>query len=144
MAHWMQCNFIQHSVQWADATCSVVFGRSGLGGDDVPYRKSPHKGWNKEEWKARVKEPGDEIEQTLRETYASLTSREAPVSVLARVDAVVRPVSRQVEDAPLRIDWGKLSRDFDRANALLRIYREEAELKAFIEEEDELLMLASA
>jgi hypothetical protein len=119
-------------------------GRSGLGGDDVPYRRSPHRGWDREEWKRRVKEPGEAIERELQEVYDRLTGKEAPISVLAQVDAVVRPVAKQVaRDIPLRIDWKKLARDFDRANALMRIWREEQELEAAMEEDDEIMMMAA-
>lgn len=114
-----------------------------VGGDDVPYRKSPHKGWNREEWRKRVKDGSDSIEQTLRETYDRLTGKEAPISVLARVDEIVRPVAKLEKDA-IRIDWTKLSRDFDRANAMMRLYLEEVELQAQMEEEEELLLLATA
>lgn len=118
-------------------------GRSGLGGDDVPYRsKSPHRGWDKKEWEARVKEPDNAVEKTLREAYAELTGKEQPFSVLAQVDAIVRPASRQVaRDLPLRIDWRKLSRDYDRAQAMVRLWQEERELQAAMDDDDETMML---
>lgn len=114
-----------------------------VGGDDVPYRrKSPHKGFSKAEWKKRVKDFPDAVEKTLRETYASLTGDEAPISVLSQVDAIVRPVSKETRDR-LNIDWQKMARDYERSNALMKLYREEMELQEQMEEEEELLLLAS-
>ena len=124
----------------------AIFGRSGLGGDDVPrpYRKSPHRGWDKAEWKRRVKDNEEAVEDTLRETYAKLTGEEAPISVLARVDAIVRPVAkRQREAEPLRINWAGIANDYRRTVALMRLRYEEEALLAQIEEEDELLMMGA-
>ena len=143
MSQWMQCNFIQTVPTWADSTCNVIFGRSGLGGDDIPRRrKSPDKGWSKEEWQRQVKEPDDALEKTLREAYAEITADEAPLSVLARVDAITRPVAAQAAPhAPLRIDWQRLASDYERALALFRLQREERELRAQIDDEDDLMVM---
>ena len=143
MANWVACSFVGHAIQWVDPSCSVVFGRSGLGGDDkITRRKSPDKGWSKEEWQQRVKEPDEALEKTLREAYAEITSEEAPLSVLARVDAITRPVAAPAAtDAPLRIDWQRLARDYERATALFRLQREERALRAQIEDEDDLLLM---
>ena len=123
-------------------------GREGLGGDDVPrpYRKSPHRGWNRDEWKARVKDGEDAIERTLKEAYAALTSDEAPISVLARVDAIVRPVAKKKvrPEAPqLRINWEALANDRRRANAMIRLWREEQELRAIEDDDEDILMMAA-
>lgn len=127
---------------WGDSWGAVVApttpGREGLGGDDVP-RRSPHKGWNREEWAARVKAPNDALEATLRETYAALTGADATLAVLSRVDAIVRPVARA--DIPLRINWGRLAREYERTNALIKLWQEEMDLRAAIEEEDDILVL---
>ena len=129
-----------------DVDPSGTFGRSGLGGDDVPrpYRKSPHPGWNKAEWKRRVKDEQDAVEATLREAYAALTGADAPISVLAQVDRIVRPVAkRPAPEAPqLRINWSALALDFKRANALIRIWREEAEMRAIEDDDEEIIMMA--
>lgn len=117
-------------------------GRSGLGGDDVPYARRD-RGWNKEEWKKRVKEPGDAIEETLREAYAELTAEDAPMSVIARVDAIIRPVARKSKEpeAPqLRINWTALANDYRRYAALMRLWREERELQAAMEDDDEMMV----
>lgn len=116
-------------------------GRSGLGGDDVP-RRSPHRGWSREEWKKRVKDGADAVEKTLQDTYDRLTGKEAPISVLAQVDAIVRPVARQARrDIALEIDWKKMARDYARAMALLRLEAEERELQAIMDDDDEVLLL---
>lgn len=112
---------------------SSVFGRDGLGGDDVPYRKSPHKGWDKAEWKRR-KQFEDGLESTLRETYQRLMGIPA---VAAKVDVIVKPVI--VNDEP-KIDWTKLAQSYARSNALIKLDQEEADLRAAIDEEDEFLM----
>ena len=122
-----------------------AIGREGLGGDDLPRRKSPHKGWDRKEWEARVKEPNDEIEKTLRAAYAELTGESAPLSVLARTDAITRPVAaRQADtgrDIPIRIDWRRLAQDYERANALMALAREEAELRAIEADDEDILMM---
>lgn len=119
------------------------FGRSGLGGDDVPrYLKSPHRGWNREEWKKRVKDGEDGVASTLQATYDKLIGREPALSVLAQIDAIVRPVAKQESrDVPIRIDWQRMAEDFERANRLMALAREESDLQAFMEDEDEVLML---
>ena len=116
-------------------------GRSGLGGDDIPRRRSPHRGWNREEWLRLRKRPDDELEATLRRAYAELTGETAPLSVLARVDEITRPVAKVDEqvDYPLRIDWKALSASFERASALHRLWLEEQEM----EDEDDAWLLLS-
>lgn len=122
-------------------TPPTPYGRSGLGGDDVP-RRTPHKGWNRDEWKRRVKDNQDAVERTLQEAYDRLTGKEAPISVLARVDAIVRTAAKRVdEDAPLRIDWHRLASDYARATALLRLQEEERALQAQIADEDDIIMM---
>ncbi len=116
-------------------------GRSGLGGDDVP-RRSPHRGWNRAEWKRRVKDSQDAVEQTLRETYASLTGQNSPLPVLAKVDAIVKPAAKRVaQDEPLSINWARIARDYERSNALIRLWQQERELFEEIEDEDEVITL---
>ena len=118
-------------------------GRSGLGGDDkiTEGLRSPHRGWNREAWKRDQQREGA-IEETLREVYSELTGKSAAISTLARVDAIVRPAARQPQpDAPLRIDWAKLARDFERSNALIRLQAEERELQAIISDDEEVMML---
>jgi hypothetical protein len=115
-------------------------GRAGLGGDDVPRRRSPHKGWDRDEWKRRRKDPEDAIEATLRSAYAELTGEDAPLSVLARVDAIVRPVAKQRDpEIPLVINWGKLSSEYERTNALIRLWQEEMALRADAEDERDFI-----
>ncbi len=120
-------------------------GRSGLGGDDVPRRRSPHRGWDRKEWLRLRKRPDDELEATLKAAYAELTGAEAPLSVLARVDEITRPVAKVDEkvDYPLQIDWAKLSASYARASALYRLWQEEQALQAAMEDEDEAWLLLS-
>ena len=119
-----------------------AIGRAGLGGDDVPRRRSPHRGWDRKEWEARVKEPDNAVERTLREVYAELTTPDAAYSTLAQVDAIVRPAARQVaRDLPLRIDWRKLARDYDSAQAMVRLWQEEQDLQAAMLDDEEAMML---
>ena len=120
-------------------------GRSGLGGDDVPglfdkRRKSPDKGWDKEAYDKRRADE-DAMAQTLEAAYARITGEDAPISVLAQADAIVRPVAKQEADAPLVIDWQRMARDQERAVALMRLYQEERALQASIDDEDDLLMM---
>lgn len=98
-----------------------------VGGDDVP-RKSPHRGWNLQEWKRRVKDGDDAIERTLRQAYADLTGEKSPLQVLVQVDAIVTPIAIQdtVLEAPIRVDWRKIN--LERANALMQLWHEEQEL----------------
>ncbi len=118
------------------------FGATISGDDKITRRQSPNaRGWNRKEYEALRAEEG-RIEETLREVYSELTGETAAVSTLARVDAIVRPSASQARrDAPLRIDWAKLARDFERANALVRLQAEERELRAQIEDEDDLMMM---
>lgn len=146
MAQWVQCNFVQITPTWADAACNVTPGRSGLGGDDVPreWRKNPHRGWDKAEWKRRVKEPGEALESTLRAAYAELTGTDAPISVLSQVDAIVRPVAKKsrAEEAPqLRINWAALANDYRRYAALMRLWQEEQEMRALDEDDEEVMLM---
>lgn len=116
-------------------------GRSGLGGDDVPRQESPHKGWDRKAYEKK-KQREDDIEATLRKVYASLTGEDAPISLLARVDAIVKPASKRVErDAPLVIDWKAMAQHEQRAVALMKLWQEEEALKREIEDDDDLLMM---
>lgn len=126
---------------WRGAsTPPAPFGRSGLGGDDVP-RRSPHRGWDRKAWQ-RAQDDLDALETTLRETYAALTNEAAPLSVLAQVDAIVRPAAHQeARHVPLQIDWGRISRDFHAANRLMALARTEAELRAAMDDDDDIVML---
>lgn len=114
-------------------------GRSGLGGDDVP-RRNPNKGWNRDEWKRLRKDPQDAIETTLRQAYAELT-QDAPLAVLAKVEAIVRPVAKVTQGQPHVINWQQLAGQYERSNALYKLWQEEQDLRAAIDEEDELLMM---
>lgn len=110
----------------------------GLGGDDVPR----HRGWNKAEWKRRVKDPDQAIEDTLRSTYEALTNPDAALSVLSKVDVIVRPAARIAPDSlQLEINWRKIARDYERSNALVKLWQDEQALQREIEDEDETLML---
>ena len=122
---------------------NAIFGRSGLGGDDVPRRRSPHKGWDKAEWKRRVQDDQEALERTLQEAYASIAATDAPLAVLAQVDAIVRPVAKKQAspDVPLRINWAAIANDYRRTVALMRLRYEEEALRAAIAEEDEEIML---
>ena len=124
---------------------SPPFGRSGLGGDDVPRRRSPHRGWDKEEWKRRVQDDREALERTLQAAYAEITGADAPLAVLAQVDAIVRPAAKKQAspDVPLRINWAAIANDYRRTVALIRLREEERALRDLIEEEDELLMMGA-
>ena len=115
-------------------------GRSGLGGDDVP-RRNPNRGWDKEEWQRRRKDPIDAIEATLKQAYAELTGESAPISVLAKVEAIVKPVAKVARGQPHVIDWTRLSAEYARVNALIRLWQEERDLQAEIEDDDDFLMM---
>ncbi len=119
-------------------------GRSGLGGDDSPKhpRVSPNaRGWDRAEYERQRADEG-KVEATLREVYAELTGQTAAISTLARVDAIVRPASVQAHrDVPLRIDWAKLARDYERANALVRLQAEERQLQEQIDDDDDLMLM---
>ena len=115
-------------------------GREGLGGDDIPYRRNPNKGWDKEAYdKKRADE--DSMVETLRGAYARLTGQDSPVSVLAQADAIVRPHAKQVVDAPLVIDWQAIARSQEKAVALMKLYEEERELQRASDDEDDLIVL---
>ena len=119
---------------------STVFGRSGLGGDDVPRRRSPDRGWDKEAY-AKRKLDEDALVDTLKGAYASITGEDATISVLSRAAHIVQSETRNDPDAPLIIDWKAMARDQDRAVALMRLYQEEWALRREIEDEDDILML---
>ena len=128
-------------VAWLHSGAQPTPGRSGLGGDDVPRRRSPYRGWDRKAWRA-AQDDLDAVEATLRGTYAELTGADAPVSVLAQVDAIVRPAARQeARDVPLEIDWAKMARDFEAANRLMALARAEADLRAAIDDDEDLLMM---
>lgn len=134
---------------WTTTTGSIVPpvptpGRAGLGGDDVP-RKSPHRGWDKKEWERLRRDPEQALEATLRQAYAELTGETAPISVLARVDEILRPVAKVDKrgEYPLQINWKALSTEYERATALYRLWQEEQDLQAAMEDEDEAWLLLS-
>ena len=107
-------------------------GRDGFGGDDVPRRKSPERGWDKAAYLERKKDI-DALENTLRDTYTALT-RDATLSVLSQVDAIVQA------DTP-RIDWPAIARSEQRTIALMQLAEDERSLRASIDEDDEVILL---
>ena len=124
-------------------TPTPPFGRDGLGGDDVPRRESPHRGWDKKEWKRRVKDHEDAVEADLRETYNRLVGLDAPVSQLAQVDAIVRPVAQRDFGSPrLQIDWAALAADYERAQRLYALERERAAWEALLADDDEMVLFS--
>lgn len=140
MSAWGQSFGDAWGAAWGSDSPQPTPGREGLGGDDVPYHK-PYRGWNRAEWERLVKAPDDAIEATLRAVYADLTADEAPISILAQVDAIVSPVAERADT--MRVDWQRLSRDYERTNALVRLWQEEMDLRnAAEEEEDDFILLA--
>lgn len=94
-----------------------------IGGDDVP-RKSPHRGFDLEAWKARHA-LDDDIEQTIRETYRK-ASGFAPAIVAEVVKPYIKPVESvsEVVYEP-QIDWIGLVADWSAVERLLRLQEEE-------------------
>lgn len=90
------------------------------GGDDVPRRKSPHKGFSLKEWKAAQ----PDFESTLRETYAALVR--GPLDEEAR-----KVVSPYVQDKA--IDWAAVARDDEALEQMLELRR--------LHDEEEAVML---
>lgn len=114
------------------------FGRSGLGGDDVPYRKNPNKGWDRAEWERRKRDM-DAMEATIRETFLEL--RDGPFELVA--EAVIESAALPANDTGQReYDWAAVARSFDNAAALTRMKAELDELRAAQEDEDTIVMEA--
>lgn len=107
----------------------------GLGGDDVP-RRNPNKGWNKAEWKRLRKDPLDAIEATLRQAYKELT--EGPAPVVAQVQAIVKVKPKAQEP-----NWSAIAANYQRANALYKLWQEERDLHEAMEamEDDDVIMM---
>src|SRR4051812_36142199 len=70
-----------------------------VGGDDVPRRKSPHRGFDLERWKASQ----PDFEATLRQAYAELTR--GPMQDEAR-----EVVAAYIQTGQHGVDWAALAR----------------------------------
>ncbi len=119
---------------------SSVFGRSGLGGDDIPYRRNPNRGWDKREYLKRKKKL-DELQDTIKETYQKLMGT-APEPIQAAAQKIVKPTAVKTDEGvELRIDWEAIARSYERTNALIKLQQEEADL-AIAQDEEAVIMLA--
>lgn len=126
----------------ADAPVPVVSGR-GLGGDDVPrrLRRSPHRGFDLEEWK-RTHQADEDLETTVRATWARIKGDPQAAEERAQAAEVVQsfaPAAPSKREArkPLerRVDWAALARDLDAAARVAQI--DHMRLARYEEESDD-------
>lgn len=91
-----------------------------VGGDDVPRRrKSPHRGFDLDAWKASQ----PDFEGTIRRAYSELTR--GPLQAEAR--ELVEPYIQANE-----IDWEALARDTEAVEELIRLREEEEVVMIFL------------
>lgn len=119
------------------------FGRSGLGGDDIPYRRNPNRGWDREEYQRRRKKEA-QLEETIKGAYQELMGADVPETVQAQVQKIVKPTAVKTTKGPeLVIDWEAIARSYERTNALIKLQQEEAELRAIADDDEEVMLLAA-
>ena len=119
-------------------------GRDGLGGDDAPRRRSPHRGWNRKEWQAK-KDDLDAMMAEVEHAYQVLTGQAVPAPVRARAEALVAKKVVRAAGAEPRVDWAAVTRSYAITNALIKMRQEEAAQAAAEQDEDEeeaLILLA--
>jgi len=112
---------------------------SKTGGDDLPWRKSPHKGYDRQ--KARQKVIDDHRQtKELEQIYSAITGTAAvPAKVKKEAAAIVVPyvkdgVRKGVVSAQ-SIDWNGFAQNLQRASELVTLYQQN------IEDEEMAMML---
>jgi len=116
------------------------FGPLKAGGDDAP-RKSPHRGWNKDEWlKRKVRE--DDIAATIEAAYRGVMGT-APTAAkeeaLNLITQFAQPDTQPRAYPVLQIDWKRMAEDYERTRQLISLWQEEQER---IDEEEVLMLLS--
>lgn len=85
---------------------------SRVGGDDVPRRKSPERGFDLAQWKARQ----IDLEGSIRETYTALVHG----PLVKNAKEIVSPYVQTNE-----VDWKALARDDEAVEQMLLLQEEE-------------------
>lgn len=98
---------------WSDGFWGAdVAPDTKVGGDDVPRRKSPDRGFDLAQWKAKQ----IDLEGSIRETYTALV--QGPMAESAKV--LVSPYVQTDE-----VDWKALSHDDEAIEQMLLLQEEE-------------------
>lgn len=100
-----------------------------VGGDYLP---SPHKGWNKKEWERKKKKLDVDLEETLKNAWAELTTKETSKEIKKEFRELTAGLSIKKKSFP---DFKEM--DFSKVDALLKIWQKQVEEN----EEDEMLLL---
>lgn len=116
-------------------------------GDKPPYRNSPHKGFNLEEWRRERGALDESLAQTIERVWGQLA---ADPDTRDEAEEIVRPyrvktdpgkVARAVA-APV-VDWAALARQFHAIQAIAeaQALREALRQKKIVEADDEAITL---
>lgn len=135
MANWIQCNFIQTSPEWADATCSVV----------PPYGGAGRPVYKRRKWR----ELRQIVDENLQAAYEEIVEAGLPKEVTAEAVKTVKPFADKEArfksvPKPSDVDWQAMQRDVELARTLLSIHERYIGRLAWerlLEEEDEILLL---
>lgn len=135
MTHWVQCNFVQTSPLWVDASCAV----------------NTHDGVDVEDVRKRVKADEERFKserERLREAIALAYDPEHG-SVAEEVQAIAAPYVERLESGAPRIDYAALERNrrvmaeiLAFADALRAEYEARTALEA--DDEDAVMLLTGA
>ena len=104
---------------------------------DKPWTPSPHKGWNKTQWR-KLRAKDDELQSSLTEMWNVLMGVETPVEILAEVVQALKPEKIKNESMPV---WSDLK--LETINNVIALYNEEISRRELFlrQEEEEFLLL---
>ena len=116
-------------------------------GDKPPYRKSPHKGFDLEEWKREKGALDESLAQTIERVWGQLAAdpetRDEAESIVAPYRSKAKP--RRIADAAARdvVDWAALARQFDAIQRIAeaQALREALRQKEIVAADDEVITL---
>lgn len=132
-SQWMQCNFIQTTITWADAVCSL--------------HPDTHDGYREEEVSGFDKERREERRQSRENLRSLLETAFDPSTPQAEITTELReaaaPVVERLESGRIEIDWKAVAQSIELEQRLLAFKEafEREQKRLFEEDEDEVMIL---
>ena len=114
-------------------------------GDKPPYRRSPHRGFDLEEWRRNRGALDESLDATIERTWAELTG--AGGEVRAEAERIVAPFVQTGdpllphEPAAFVVDWAALGRELSAVQALAEAHARAKARQRLLEADDEVITI---
>lgn len=116
-------------------------------GDKPPYRKSPHRGFDLQQWRKERGALDASLEQTIERAWTELTGDHQPQDIRAEAQRIVVPyvVTGSPlwpgEPAAFRVDWAALGRELVVIQAIAQAQVRAEAYRAALEADDEVITI---